>query len=937
MILVFLTFLFSFSAWAYQIDGVEVNCSPIKICQLRKKQFETLKGQYRSYLHFRESIKVIASDGGYKSFYYEIDENKKLTINFELKPIIKSVGIIFPGSALDVDPYDVVKFKEGDFFEPALLTETQQAFAQKLESLGYPDHRVELSVVDKKEVVEISIIINLENPLIYKGVTSSSRSKFVNDYIRRKFVSLYNQPFDYNKYRLLLDEAQKELFSYGYYLINLEMSPEVSGKEVHLQIKVENDQMFTFDFVGIQRETRDQLLTLITGLFRQYKRPITESIVQQEIKEYYKKIAFLNVNIKINRDVFKNKYEEDVLLYRVTIEEGTRTRLVSVNFNGSKHYSEERIAQLFRKEAFELASLNFYDGEYFSYFVDYIKKRYITRGYVQVKVLGPHITFNDKRTEASVEYVIQEGRRAKVRDIRFSGMPIEYEEDILNKMKNKMAQPFNPVDLVEDIKEVNQFLQNKGYFFAEVANVNEDSIVNYSANGAEVDVHFIINLGPRVLLNRPIFIGNLKTQRRIIEKKITLKRGDIITPQITQSLESALSSTGLFNSVSIFPVRHNSADEHTDLIVRVSERDYGLIELAPGYRTDLGVKLSATASYQNIAGANQALTLRSQINQRLDYQTLDQNRRRQGKRLLEHNTSLTYNKNDLFETEVDLQTGLAYQRRRFYSFDADIARFNTTLTRDLTRRVSASLRYQLEAISQFNATEELDNGSFRIGAITPSLTYDLRNSQVNPTSGAFFNLSVEYANPYFLSQETEDLTINYYKLISRNRFYIPFKNGTVAISLVGGIQENLSREAIEGATWEGEPLRRGYIPNIKVFRLSGMDIVRGFQDEEINRMPDGRDISEFRVQNRAYLANLKIEPRYFINDKLIAGVFYDAGRVFVDEVDFGDLRDSVGITFKILTPVGTLDFDYGIKLLRKKGPNGRLEDPGRFHVSIGFF
>src|SRR5690606_21888502 len=144
------------------------------------------------------------------------------------------------------------------------------------------------------------------------------------------------------------------------------------------------------------------------------------------------------------------------------------------------------------------------------------------------------------------------------------------------------------------------------------------------------------------------------------------------------------------------------------------------------------------------------------------------------------------------------------------------------------------------------------------------------------------------------------------------------------ISMVGGIQENLSRETIDGASWEGGPLRRGYIPNIKVFRLSGMDIVRGFQDEEINRMPDGRDISEFRVQNRAYLANLKIEPRYFINDKMIIGAFYDAGRVFVDSVDLGDLRDSVGITFKILTPVGTLDFDYGIKLLRKKGPDGRL-------------
>lgn len=936
MIALLLASIFSFSAWAYHIDKVEVECSPIKYCQSRKKQFTTLKGEYRSYFHFRESIKVLANDGGYKSFSYEIDENQKLSINFSLKPIVKSVGIIYPGSALDVDPYDVVKFKEGDYFEPSHLGETKAAFQKKLESLGYPEHEIEIDVNDKDDEVEIGVKIILDEPRIFQKINSTAKSKFVKRFLERKFNKFYHRPFDYNKFRILLDEAQKDLFSYGYYLLSLEMNPVIENKEVQLDIHVENEQLFVFEFEGIERESRADMLNLITGLFRQYKRPMSESVIRAEMQEHYRKLAYNNLSIKINRQSFKNKYDEKVLLYRVKFTEGVRTRLDSVSFAGSNFISEAKIKKLFEKEAFELASIGFYDQEFFSYFSDFLKKKYISEGYVQIKILGPYTNFSPDKSSAKVEYVIQEGRRANTRSIQFTGVPAEHEHELLDLIKNKLDSPFNPIALSDDIREINKFLQNKGYYFAEVSNINDNSIVVYSPNGAEVNIHFIVNLGPLVKLNRPIFIGNLKTQRRILQKKIQLKRGDIITPNKTHALESMLSSTGLFNSVSVNPMRHNSSDEHTDLIIKVVERDYGLVEVAPGYRTDLGVKLSATASYQNISGTNQALTLRSQVNQRLDFQTLDHNRRSMGVRLLEHNTSLTYNKSDLFDTMVDLQTGLAYQRRRFYAFDADIARFNTTFTRDITKRLSASLRYQLEAISQFNATETIDNGSFKIGAFTPILTYDLRNSQVNPTSGAFFNMSVEYANPYFLSQETDELTINYYKLISRNRFYIPFKNGTVAISLVGGIQENLSREKVSGS-WEGQPLRRGYIPNIKVFRLSGMDIVRGFQDEEINRMPDGRDISEFRIQNRAYLANLKIEPRYFISDNFIVGAFYDAGRVFVDSVDFGDLRDSVGVTFKILTPVGTLDFDYGIKLLRKKGLNGRLEDPGRFHVSIGFF
>jgi outer membrane protein insertion porin family len=283
---------------------------------------------------------------------------------------------------------------------------------------------------------------------------------------------------------------------------------------------------------------------------------------------------------------------------------------------------------------------------------------------------------------------------------------------------------------------------------------------------------------------------------------------------------------------------------------------------------------------------------------------------------------------------IDGAATAAYQTRRFYSFDANIFRVNGTLTRDFTKRVSTSIRYQYEDITQYSATEEINNGSFQIGSLTPTLTYDLRNNQINATKGAFFNLSCEFANPYLLSQKESDLTIDYYKLVSRNRFYVPFKNGTLAISLVGGVQQNLARDRI---TVNGVQQTSGYIPTIKVFRLTGMDIIRGFTDEEMNRLPDGKDISDVRITDKAYIANFKFEPRYFINDALMAGVFYDAGRVYAESMNLGELRDSAGVTFKIVTPVGTLDFDYGIKLLRKKDASGRLEDPGRFHVSIGFF
>lgn len=937
ILMLMLSLSYSFAASNFSVDDVVVECPASQTCTQRTSKFKNLAGEYRSLVHLKDTLRVMASDGGYQTFQYQLnkeEEKHSLIIKFTMKPTISEINIGFTDRNIEYDPSQLVSIREGEFFETQKLKESIVGLEQRLESLGFPENTHSFEVIEKDELVSVNIVVTLGKPRIFKNIRSNAKSAYVKSYLKKNFFNLYNKPFDLNKFRSYVDDAQKELFSYGYYLIGLDFTPIIKGNRVILDIKVTNDQLFAFDFKNLKREHRDVLHALVVDLFRKYKRPLSESTLKSAIKDHYQNKALLNAQFKIEQSEFINMYKEKVQLYRIFLDEKYKTRLVDVSFLGNHYFSKERLRKMFDKEAFELASLNYYDEEYFAYFQEYLKTQYIQRGYVQVRVADPLKIMDSEKKIASVEYNIIEGQRAMIRKIEFEGLPPEYEDAILEGMSNKVGKPFNPISMAEDIKKVANTLQELGYYYAEVANSNESDLVKYTKTGSDVDIKFIIETGPIVKLNRVLYLGNDKTRKKVIWKKITIEEGKIITPSKTRDIEAALSATGLFNSVSVTPLRHNSKNAATDLLVKVTEREYGLVELAPGYRTDLGIKLTGTVTYQNLGGYNRSVTLRSQLNQRIGYRTLDPDRRDDAEPLLEHNTSLTYNQGDIFDTLIDGAAGIAYQTRRFYAFDANIYRVNGTLTRDLTKKFSTSLRYQYEDIKQYNASNPIDNGNFEIGAITPSFTYDLRNSQVNPLKGAFFNISTEFANPYFLSQKEPDLTINYYKLISRNRFYIPFKNGTVAISLVGGIQENLAKEKI---TVNGVEQTAGYIPNIKVFRLTGMDIVRGFTDEEMNKTPDGTDISDIRIDNKAYLANFKLEPRYFINDSLMAGVFYDAGRVFVNTVELGELRDSVGVTFKIITPVGTLDFDYGIKLLRKKNADGSLEDPGRFHVSIGFF
>lgn len=788
------------------LNAVNVECTNSDDCGQRKTRFNNLIGEYRSLLHLKETLKILASDGGYQAFSYELmslaDKTTVLNIKIKIKPVINEINIGYTDRNLEVDPSQLLSVKEGDFFENNKLRESIDGLQKKLEGLGYPHTTHELLVTKKGTKVLISLAITLGPPRIFKKVRTNSTSNYIIDYLNKKFIPYYDKPFDSTKFKLYLDEAQKELFSYGYYLLSMDFAPVIKNNRVILDVKVTNDKLFAFDFKNVHEESRDVLHTIVTDLFRKYKRPLSESILTGGILELYHKKALINTTVRTEISTFKNMYGETVNLYRITLDEKYKTRMTDVNFIGNVYYSRKKLKNFFEKEAFELASIDFYDPEYLNFFAGFLKEKYVKNGFVQIKIQGPIKVFDAEKKNVSVEYVIQEGLRAMVRGVEFQGLPPDFEEQILLKLKNKEGSPFNPIEMVEDLKKVASILQEKGYYFAEVTNANDDSVVRYSKSGADVYIRFEVNPGPMVKLNRLIFLGNNKTRKRILSKKITLKKNDIVTPAQTREIEAVLSATGLFNTVNVQPMRHSSKNTATDLIIKVSEREYGLVEFAPGFRTDLGLKLTGTASYQNVGGENLAVTLRSQVNQRVNNQTFDKPRRKQNRQFLEHNTTLTFTKGDIFDTLIDSTTSFSYQRKRFYSFDADIVRGNTTLTRQLNNNLSASVRYQLENIKQNNSlVNPADNGSFRIGAITPSLTYDLRNSLVNPRKGAFFNVSTEFANPFFLSQQTDDLTINYYKFVSRNRFYLPFKNGTVAISMVGGGSAEPGPGYPDGCQW----------------------------------------------------------------------------------------------------------------------------------------
>ena len=595
-------------------------------------------------------------------------------------------------------------------------------------------------------------------------------------------------------------------------------------------------------------------------------------------------------------------------------------------------------------ESSALAWRGFLDETYLDQFSKRLKKLYLKEGFIFVDVSAPIIKMNKKNSESSITFKIRERIRCKVKKITIKGISSDFENNILQKLDNKTGGYLNVVALEKDLELVLEEARLQGFYFTKILNSRKKSLLKYSPNFSEVEINIEIETetAKETLFDSFKVLGLKKTKLEVIERQVSLIKGDLLTPEKVRNIKNRLINLGLFSFVKISPfIIENAIDNKNkvNLFIQVKEKDFGMGEVSPGYRTDLGIKLGTMLSYNNLGGMNRLFSVKLQGNLRDSFRDFDERRRKEENKFTEYSAKFLFEEPYLFysllKTKVEFDISTSYQKRRYYSFDAKIAKISPTISKLFGKHFLTSLQYQLESIEQKDATELKDNDRFRIGSLIPSFAIDYRDNSVMPRSGNHFAASYEFANRSFGSMEEEDLAINYSKLILRNKNYISFGNFVFASSISCGVETNFAREKKSTAN-AAITDTKGYIPSIKVFRLEGNDSVRGFKNTEINRLYDGRDIGQVVVNQKAYFINIKLEPRYFINDMLMVALFYDAGRVYLNHFKPLDLRSSFGASFKVLTPVGSLNFDYGVKLNRKRIGSGQ-EEFGRFHLSVGFF
>lgn len=932
-------FNISFADESFQIDEIRLNCYGENICKVFEKDSKNLKRSYESRDELESFLRPMYSRRGINSFSYDLENSQTIVLKIHEKKVIDRIKITGGTKKLRGKLNGLILRDEKEYYSDDNINKYRQRLINQLVNLGYLNSLVGsrfIKISDYK--VGLYLDIKLDPNINYmKKVKYNCSREDVLKIVKSGIGPFKDKRYVSSKVEAVIQELQDTVKNLGYYFADISL---VQGKdsvfrvscgdlsEVHLKVKSEIE---FFDKSKIFYEFREML----KNNFSEY----SLLGIDNWFNTYMQSKGYDKNTYSVDSKEVDEKSLNKTYLVTLNILKDEKNVITKVNFIGNSLFSDQDLEKEFFSKAIGVVNYRFFDKSYLDEFNEVLRSKYIESGFLSPKIAHK---FNEKDNQVRINFSIREGIRTKIRSIKiFDENNKSFFKEFLNISQIKVDDFYNPRKLERGLKAFFKKNRKEGYVSSFLRS-EEGEVAKFTLRNREVDINIDFFKGKRLTIDRLYVSGLVKTKNFILQRRLKKLKGRFLTGDIKKSISNEISNLNLFKKFQINQIEKEGGK--VDLQIVLSEKDFGLLEVSPGYRSDIGAKLSLAFLRKNMFGRNITGNAFAQINMRPNLSGFNSFRKAQNKKFPEYSLKTSFNYPDFFKTYWDSYTSASLARRRLFFVDADILRFNQSFKKDILKNFSFSLGYQYENIRQFNSAPRSDgsgndDGKFEIGSILPALVLDLRDNPILPRKGGQFQLNFERALPLLGSQNNSVLRINYSKVTSRNRLYLKMgENFYFATSLTFGFQFNYSRNLKFDSS--GAPVfdangvqeTNGFIPSIKVYRLSGIENVRGYAEDEVNVLSSGLDISDGLVRDKAFMTNIKFEPRYRLTESIILGLFYDAGNVQINTFDPLELRSSVGLSLKYVTPVGTLDLDYGHKIQRRTG-----ESAGRFHLSIGFF
>lgn len=616
------------------------------------------------------------------------------------------------------------------------------------------------------------------------------------------------------------------------------------------------------------------------------------------------------------------------------INEGDRTKIAAINFNGNNAFSDRRLAGIITTKKSNFLSFVFrddiYDEDRLRADEEALRRFYFNRGYADFQVVSATGQLNEATNEYTVDITVEEGERYNFGEISVDSTIAEIDSASLQSvLQTHQGDVYSAKEVEDTIIALTETVAGRGYAFAQVTPRGDRNFETKT-----ISVVYTIDQGSRAYVERIEIRGNDRTRDYVIRREFDVAEGDAFNQVLIQRAKRRLEGLGYFEKVDVSTAPGAEADQVV-LVVDVVEKSTGEFTVGAGYSTggeSSGPSVEGSIAERNFLGRGQYIKVSA------------------GGGKDARDFSLSFTEPYFLGRRIAAGFDITRATRRYNEYESETTGATVRFGLPITENISTQLAYNYSqekyefrgdcedydfgppAIKPPNCDlsqaiiQAVGAGTWVKSSVSASLTYNTIDDMKNPHSGFFVTGTTEFAG---LGGDAD-----WTKFTTRGSYYHTLQEEWDVVGLV--------------SVGAGHVLSNGG-DDLRIFDhfKSSNRMIRGFAYNGIGPYDENvKDRDDNHLGGTTYM-NASVEAQFPLplipeSFGLRGAVFADAATLFgnevrVDGVDVGgkdmEWRASAGLSLIWASPFGPLRVDYALPL--KKEDSDEVEE-FNFGVSTRF-
>ncbi|MCZ6887499.1 MAG: outer membrane protein assembly factor BamA, partial [Gammaproteobacteria bacterium] len=348
-----------------------------------------------------------------------------------------------------------------------------------------------------------------------------------------------------------------------------------------------------------------------------------------------------------------------------------------------------------------------------------------------IRVVSAVAELTRDRSGFFITFTVDEGERYRFGEVNLTSKLRDLSVEELTALVETESGDWYNADAIEDtIQELTEAVGNRGYAFVDI-----QPKVERDRENRTIDLTYEIAEGPRVFIERINIRGNFRTLDEVIRRELRVVEGDAYSSAKLRRSEQRIRNLGFFDQLDVDSKPGSSVDKAV-IDIEVSEQSTGELSFGAGLSSVDGPLADITVRESNLLGRGQSLQMSFRFSGRR--QDLD--------------VSFT----EPYFLDREIAAGIDAFRRTVdvtdqNTFDQDTLGFALRAGYPITERLGHSVIYTLRNDKidniEVNASRFIfaQEGSNTTSSVGHGITYDARDSRIDPSNGYFVRLQQDLA------------------------------------------------------------------------------------------------------------------------------------------------------------------------------------------------